>query len=89
MPKPSPRIAMQNLIDEARSTLPFDLPETQVCDGICNGCSKKLLDYLDGELLDWQTRLEQGEEPKLGELSALGRTSQKIYRVIKRNGLIG
>ncbi|GGB96421.1 hypothetical protein GCM10011352_23180 [Marinobacterium zhoushanense] len=88
MPKPSPRIAMQNLIDKARSTLPFDLPEAQVCDGICNGCSKKLLDYLDGELLDWQMRLDRGEIPKLGELSALGRTSLKIYRVVKRNGLI-
>lgn len=88
MSKPTPRIAMQNLIDEVRGTLPFELPEAQLCDGICNGCSKKLLDYLDGELIDWQERLDAGEEPKLGDLAALGKTSRKIYRVLQRNELV-
>jgi len=88
MAKPNTRIAMQNLIDEVRDTLPFDLPMAQVCNGICNGCSKKLLDFLDGELLDWQARLDAGEVPRLGDLTALGRTCRKVYRVLQRNELV-
>ena len=89
MARPDTRIALQNLIDQVRDTLPFDLPAASVCNGICNGCSKKLLDFLDCELLDWQQRLDDGEVPGLGDLDRLGRTCRKVYRVLERNGLVG
>lgn len=88
MAKPDTRTALQSLIDEVRSTLPFDLPAAQVCNGICNGCSKKLLDFLDMELLDWQSRLDAGDVPRLGELDKLGRTCLKVYRVLEKNELV-
>ncbi len=79
---------MQQLIDQARQRLPFTLPEAQLCDGICSGCSKKLLEFIDGELTDRQERLDEGETPRLGDLEKLDRTCRKIYRVLQRNELV-
>ncbi|MBY4677324.1 hypothetical protein [Marinobacterium arenosum] len=86
--KPDTRDAMQALIDEVRLQVPFDLPMEVLCSGICNGCSKKLIDYLDIELCDWQQRLDSGDRPLLGDVQKLAATSRKIYRVLQRNGLV-
>jgi len=79
---------MHALIAQVRETLPFDAPATQVCSGDCQGCSLKLLDYLDGELRGWEQRLEAGETPNFGNLSRLARTSRKVYVALQQNGLI-
>lgn len=79
---------MHDLIGRVRTTLPFDLPEAQVCSGVCQGCSRKLLDFLASELDDWERRLASGERPGLSDLSQLIRTSRKVQRVLIRNGLI-
>lgn len=68
--------------------MPFDLPEANLCSGKCNGCSQKLLDYLDIELEAWEYRLDAGESPDFGDISKMAKTSQKIYRVMQRNGLV-
>ncbi len=88
MAKPDPRTAMQNLISEIRNTLPFDMPVAELCSGICRGCSKKLLDYLDMELAEWEDRLAAGDIPSLGDINQLASSSQKIYKVLQRNGLV-
>ena len=85
--KPDVPTAMRELIEEVRHTLPFDLPETRVCNGPCNGCSLKLLDFLEMQLDEWEQRLGQGEKPGLAELSKLAKTSRRIYRVLEKNGL--
>ncbi|WP_206171803.1 hypothetical protein [Thiorhodococcus mannitoliphagus] len=79
---------MRSLIRQIRSTMPFAAAEAQLCSGECNGCSKKLLDYLESELDAWELRLDQGERPGLGDLSQLIRTTKKIHRVLERNGLV-
>jgi len=86
--KPSRTIAMQRLIKQVRIAMPFDLPEASLCSGKCNGCSQKLLDYLDLELQDWETRLHAGEQPDFGEIQRIARTSKKIYKVMQSNGLV-
>lgn len=86
--KPSTDIAMRNLIDEVRVVMPFDMPIDDLCSGICNGCSKKLLDYLDIQLGEWESRLDVGEKPSLGELNQLAKTCKKIYKVLQKNELI-
>ena len=68
--------------------MPFDLPEANLCSGKCNGCSQKLLDYLDMELEDWEYRLTAGETPDFGDINRIARTGKKIYRVMKKNGLV-
>ena len=79
---------MQLLIRQVRQTLPFNLPDAYICNGVCKGCSLKLLDYLDLELMDWEERLQQGEVPGLGEIQRLAKTSHKIYKVLEVNDLI-
>ena len=84
--KPDTRTAMYQLIEQIKSALPFDMPESQMCSGPCEGCSMKLLAYLDGELDEWQRRLEEGDKPSFSDLSRLASSSKKIHAVLKRNG---
>ncbi|MFW2373120.1 MAG: hypothetical protein ACN4GM_08360 [Gammaproteobacteria bacterium] len=86
--KPDTNTAMHNLIQQIRSKIPFDMPEAQACSGMCNGCSQKLLEYLDTELISWEQRLSQGETPNLGDIKHLARSSIKIYRVLHKNQLV-
>lgn len=86
--KPDTTTAMQSLINEVRFSIPFELPMSELCSGICHGCAKKLIDFLDMELGDWEQRLQQGEKPGLGDINKLARTSQKIYRALQKNQLV-
>ena len=79
---------MQQLITEVRESLPFELPEAQMCEGPCDGCSMKLLAFLDGELDEWEYRLDQGDTPTFADLSRIMKTSKKIHKVMVKNGLI-
>ncbi|WP_295391405.1 hypothetical protein [uncultured Thiodictyon sp.] len=89
MTKPDTNTAMCGLIAQVRTAIPFEAPQSRVCTGACDGCSRKLLDFLEGELDDWERRLAAGEAPRLGDLSRLARTSRKVYAVLERNGLVG
>ncbi len=86
--KPDTRTAMRRLIGQIREAMPFDLPEARVCEGPCDGCSMKLLDYLESDLEGWERRLDEGETPNLGDLAQLARTGRKIHRVMVANGLV-
>ncbi len=86
--RPETHEAMRLLIAEIRSAIPFDTPEATLCGGICRGCSKKLLDYLEGELQQWECRLLNSEQPSLGDLNKLARMSRKVFAVLKANGLV-
>ena len=86
--KPDTTTAMRQLITQVRDAIPFDLPAARACVGECNGCSVKVLEYLDGELCAWEARLAAGERPSIGDLHRLGRTSRKVYRVLAANGLV-
>jgi hypothetical protein len=79
--------AMRQPIAQVRDTVPFDLPEAQVCAGACDGCSLKLLEFLGNELDGWETRLDAGNRPDLKDLSRLAKTSRKVHSVLVRNGL--
>ncbi len=86
--KPSTAVAMANLIQQIRQTIPFDLPDSVICSGICKGCSKKLLDYLESEIDSWTDRLENGVTPNLGDINALAKSSKKIFMVLQKNRLV-
>ncbi|WP_157682412.1 hypothetical protein [Nitrincola nitratireducens] len=86
--KPSCNEAMQLLTHQIRETIPFDIPISVLCTGVCHGCSKKLIDYLDTEVLHWESVLRSEGEIKLGDVSRLAKTSKKIYNVLKKNGII-
>ncbi|MCP4596253.1 hypothetical protein [Neptuniibacter sp.] len=86
--KPNVSVAMTNLIEQVRAVIPFDIPPSQLCDGPCTGCPKKLIEYLDTELEEWEYRIKQDEQPSLGDVHRLGKTSKRIYVALKKNGLI-
>ena len=79
---------MKLLITQIRQTLPFDLPQSQLCADECKGCSLKLLEFLDIELSEWEERLQQGEEPSLSDVHHVAKVSKKIHRVLDRNGIL-
>ena len=85
--KPDVPTAMRRLIAEIRAALPFGRPEARRCDGLCQGCHSKLLEYLDMRLLDWEARLDSGERLGLADLSQLIKTTNKIRTVLRRKGL--
>ena len=86
--KPDTTTAMRSLIGQARSNIPFDIPEAVLCSGICHGCSRKLLDFLDSELEYWECQLDNGETPSLGDVQRLAKRSRKIYEALDRSGLL-
>ncbi len=81
--KPDTSSAMRRLIDQVRTEIPFDLPEETICSGDCRGCAKKLLEFLDAELSDWECRLDAGEVPLLGEVQRLGRCCRKVHIALR------
>ncbi|MEJ2622422.1 MAG: hypothetical protein P8163_19875 [Candidatus Thiodiazotropha sp.] len=86
--KPSTQVAMRKLIEQIREQLPFDLNEEERCGDSCQGCSTKLLIYLESELDEWQIKLDQGVVPGFADLSRLAGQAKKIAAVLQRNGLI-
>ena len=85
--KPDTRTAMGLLIGQIREAIPFGAPEARICAGTCDGCSLKLMEYLDTELQGWESRLAGGESPNLGDISRLVRTARKVQAVLERNRL--
>jgi len=86
--KPDTATAMRNLIGNIRQALPFDRPEASMCSDNCNGCTLKLLEFIDMELIDWERRLNAGEIPNFGDINRLAKTGRKIYKVAEKNGLV-
>lgn len=86
--KPDPSTAMQNLIKDVRAAFPFGASDARLCSDSCQGCSKKLLEFLDTELDDWEHKLQQGVQPNFGDIHRMGKTCKKVYTALKRNGLI-
>lgn len=86
--KPSTSIAMQTLIAEVRSIMPFDATEDELCTDSCQGCSVKLLTFIETELEAWEEKLQQGVKPDLNDLNQLGKSCRKVYMILKKNKLL-
>ncbi|RMF19671.1 MAG: hypothetical protein D6758_01470 [Gammaproteobacteria bacterium] len=86
--KPDTRTALAELLSQMRATFPLDAPDSRLCNLDCNGCSKKLLEFLEMQIEDWERRLGEGETPTFGDLEKLGRMARKIHRALVRNGVL-
>lgn len=78
---------MPRLISPARREAPPWLTGEGICGGACRGCSSKLLIYLESELDCRESRIGDGDVPKLGELHRLVGQYKKIHQVLRRNGV--
>ena len=79
---------MRQLIAQVREAIPFDLTDEQICADSCQGCSVKLLAFLEEQLETWKLRLAAGEQPNFADLAKLAKTSKRIYQVLEQNGLL-
>jgi hypothetical protein len=79
---------MRQLIERARSAIPFGLSDEELCGDSCQGCSSKLLIYLETELDEWEMRLADGAIPDFSDLSRLAGKCKKIAQVLHDNGLL-
>ena len=79
---------MNELIRQLRAAIPLGLSDEEICGDSCEGCSSKLLIYLETELDAWESRLMAGEIPTLGDLDRLAKQGRKIHRVLQQNGII-
>ena len=87
--KPKTTVVMFNIIQQIRETFPFAMSEQELCAEICSyGCPKKLLEYIDMEITEWEKRLESGEIPNFRDIQKLSKTGRNIYRVLKKNNLV-
>jgi hypothetical protein len=86
--KPNTKIAMADLIKEARKKIPFDLSFDGFCEGRCDECPEKLLEFLSMELNDWESRLKRGDTPNLGDVEVLARACREVYVILQKEALI-
>ena len=87
--KPKTTVVMTNIIEQVRAVFPLGMTEQELCADTCSyGCPRKLLEYIDMEITDWEQRLEKGEIPNFGDIKKLSKTSEKIYRVLQKNNIV-
>ncbi|MGF1709878.1 hypothetical protein L4C37_04735 [Vibrio kagoshimensis] len=88
--KPNLKTAMLSLIEEVKTELPLYESETFICGpkGSCIGCSKKLLELVDSELVYWEHSIARGEAPNFEELRRFGKLCNSVRRGLQRNGLL-
>ena len=79
---------MYGLIRQLREAIPLGLSDDEICGDSCEGCSSKLLIYLETELDSWESRLQEGVIPTLGDLDRLAKQGRKIHRVLQQNGVL-
>lgn len=88
--KPKTDVVMGNMIQQVKESFPFDISEEELCAVTCShGCPKKLMEYMQMEIADWEQRLEQGEIPNFADVKKFSKTGLKIYRVLAKNDLVG
>ena len=88
--KPDLNSAMLNLIEEVKNELPLYESETFICGpkGNCSGCSKKLLEMVDTELMYWEHSISIGQGPNFEELRRFAKLCSSVRRGLERNGLV-
>jgi len=86
--KPNSRIALQQIINQINTVMPFGLSEAEICAGKCIGCPKKLTEFMSMEVDYWQSQLDNNEPILLGDVSRLANIGAKVFKGLKKNGLI-
>lgn len=87
--KAGTRVVMREIIQQIRDAFPFELGEDELCTDTCSvGCPKKLLEYIEMEITEWEQRLDRGETPNFRDIQNMSRLGRKIHRVLEKNQLV-
>jgi hypothetical protein len=82
-----PKTAIQSLISEVRQKVPFGLSFDGYCEGRCDVCPQKLIEFLDIEVSHWESRIKHGVIPSAGEIENLRKDYQKVYHILEKSAL--
>lgn len=88
--KPDCQTAMLNIITQVKEELPLYEPDTFICGslGHCVGCSKKLLELVDSEIMYWESAIATGRSPNFEEIRRFVKLCKNVKRALKRNNLL-
>lgn len=87
--KPDTKVAMYQLLNVIREHIPFGLKEADMCQGICRGCSKKMMEMLDSEVSQWQADLDNDlADPTLADLVFMEKLARRTEKILRRNHLM-
>ncbi|MDP6968604.1 MAG: hypothetical protein QGG88_05760 [Gammaproteobacteria bacterium] len=86
--QPNTTEAMQRMLAEIKQGLPFGESEAHLCSGLCLGCPKKVMAFIEDEVAAWEQAMANGQIPTLGDLQQLGKTAKKIHRLMVKNKII-
>jgi len=87
--KPDTKTAMYQLLGVIREHIPFGLKEADMCQGICRGCSKKMMEMLDAEVSQWQADLDNElADPTLADLVFMEKLARRTEKILRRNKLM-
>lgn len=89
-PKPDRVTAMKNIIQQVKQELPLNDPQHFVCGpkGSCIGCPKKQLEIIDCELSYWESAIDNGDVPQLGDISRFAKLCKNVRRGLVRNKIL-
>ncbi len=88
------KIMMEYLIKEVREKILFKFSSDQSCsfDGFCEGrcdvCPEKLIEFLDIEITHWEFCLKHDVLPKAIDLENLTKDYKKIYTILEKGGFL-
>lgn len=87
--KPDRITAMQQIIDQAKLSLPLYEDDTFICGskGNCIGCPKKLLELVDSELSYWESTIKRGISPNFDDIRRFGKLCTNVKRALVRNNI--
>jgi len=86
--KPNTKDAMEHLLDQIAQHFPLNKLDVSICQKICVGCPKKLLQYMEQEYDFWREVLAKSETPTLGDIHKLAKSSIKIHKALSNNGIL-
>jgi hypothetical protein len=86
--EPDVKTTMENLIKEIREKVPFRMSFDGYCEGRCDVCPEKLMEFLDTEVSHWESRLQHGVLPGADDIESLVKDYQKVRAQLEKEGII-
>ena len=86
--EPDVKTTMVALIKEIRERIPFNVPFSGYCEGRCDVCPEKLIEYLDIEVTHWETKMKYGSLPNASEVDSLIKDYKKIHCILEKQGVV-
>jgi hypothetical protein len=80
--------AVENLIAHMRANLPLDMAVGCDCEGRCEVCPPKLLEFIDIEIAHWESRTQHNIYPTPEEFERLNKDCNKVYNILEKQGLL-